>query len=94
MLASIIIQAIKDHLEKQSPKSEGSSGSCLIKGAKADIAAKTQSQESHNQREEEGIVSPSVHTSVSGTVLSAEETMRKKQETRVCPHVVYRLLEN
>ena len=49
MLAIITTEDINNRLGKQSLKS----GSCLFKRAKADIAAKTWSQESDNRREEQ-----------------------------------------
>lgn len=76
MLVIIITKSVNNYLGKQSLKSERSPGHCLIKGAKAGTAVKTQSQKSHNERKEASTPSFLVCTYyVPGTVLRAEETM-------------------
>lgn len=72
----VIIITVNNYLGKQSLESEKSPGHCLIKGAKAGSAVKTQSQKSHNERKQASTPSFLVCTYyVPGTVLRAEETM-------------------
>lgn len=62
MLVIIITKSVNNYLGKQSLKSERSPGHCLMKGAKAGTAVKTQSQKFHNERKEASTPSVSVCT--------------------------------